>query len=133
MRFLFPSRFSHLLSIGLLLFTQVSLAAGVTITHTHQGKTVEVSVGDVIRIELSGTPTTGYWWHFGPLDSQCVDVVRTDIIHPPERTLEGAPVTGIWEVKAKRQGRIKIRASYSRSWDKDISPLREFWFILKIR
>jgi predicted secreted protein len=133
MGFLYLSRFSHLLSIGLVLLAQVSPAATLTINQIDAGKTVEVSVGDVIYIELSGTPTTGYWWYFMPMDSQYVEIVRTEIIHPPERTLEGAPVTGIWEMTAKRHGEIKIQASYSRSWEKDVPPLREFWFIVKIR
>jgi predicted secreted protein len=132
MRFRHPSRFSFFFSIGLVVVVQITVAGTVTLTKKNQGETVEVSVGDVIQIELSGTPTTGYWWHFDPLDSQYVEVVKRDIVHSPNKTLEGAPATGIWHLKAKRPGLIKIEASYARSWEKHIPALAEFRIILKI-
>lgn len=111
------------ISIVALLFLQcclspsgISEAGMVTVTKEDTGHTVEIAVGDILQIELVGTPTTVYWWHFDVLNEAYLELINKETREISAEKLEGAPVLGIWQVRAKKAGTTSIAMAY-RPWE----------------
>jgi len=105
----------------------------VLVTQEDAGKTIEVAIGDVIQIELKGTPTTGFWWHFTSLDNTYLDLVNKDTRQISPRQMEGAPIMGIWQVRAQQAGTTTIAMAYYRTWEGYEKAQRWFRLTVQIR
>lgn len=101
------------------------------VTKEDAGKTVEMAIGDILQIELAGTATTGFWWHFTSLDNNYLELVKKDTREIARRDLEGAPIMGIWQVRAKQAGKTAIEMAYYRSGE-GIAKARG-WFHLFVQ
>lgn len=104
-----------------------------TVTKEDAGKTIELQVNDVLQIQLTGTPTTGFWWHFLVLDEKYVEIIKK---HTKEILLErgeGGPVLGTWQLRAKEVGTTTIQMAYYRAWDDAKKATDGFHIILRIK
>jgi predicted secreted protein len=95
----------------------ISEAKIVIVTKEDAGKSVEIARGDIIQLELSGTPTTGFWWRFTDLDKTYLDLVKEATREISSRQLDGAPIMGIWQLRAKQAGTTAIAMAYYRTWE----------------
>jgi predicted secreted protein len=105
----------------------------VTVTKEDDGKTVEIARGDILQIELAGTATTGFWWRFTSLDKTYLDLVKQDTREISPRQLDGAPIMGIWQVRAQQAGNTSIEMAYYRSWEGIAKARGWFHLIVQIR
>ena len=48
---------------------------GTTVSKEDTGSSVEITCGEVLQIELQGTPSTGFWWHFVLLDTAYLELI----------------------------------------------------------
>jgi len=101
------------------------------------GKKIYLQVGDVVQIQLTGTPTTGFWWHFQALNENYLEIIKTytkpytskDRV-PKE--MEGGPIMGVWQLLVKKAGTTTVEMSYYRSWEEGDTAKHRFCVILKI-
>lgn len=103
-----------------------------TVTKGDTGKTIEVAVNALLQIELHGTPTTGFWWHFEALDEEYVEPVKEYTKKTSPGGIEGGPILGIWQLRAKKTGETTIRMAYYRSWEGGDKAHDQFWISLRI-
>ena len=103
-----------------------------TVTKGDIGKTIEVRVNALFQIELHGTPTTGFWWHFEALDGEYVEVMKEHTKKASSKGIDGAPVLGIWQLRAKKAGKTIIKMAYYRSWEGGDKAHDQFWISLRI-
>lgn len=113
-------------------FDDMCQAAKIILEKKDSGKTVEAHVGDIVEIHLSGTPTTGFWWHFEPVDPQYLEFIGQQKVEHQEHMREGAPISGIWQYLAKKDGTAHIRAHYYRSWEQPGRPQEEFSVLIRM-
>ena len=95
----------------------VSEAGVVTVTHADDGATVEMAVGDILQIELTGTPTSGFWWHLEVLDREYCELIKQETREIASEKMEGAPILGVWEIRATKAGDTSIAMAYYRRWE----------------
>jgi len=105
----------------------------ITLTKEDAGKTVEIAVGDVIQIELFGTPSTGSWWHFEVLDEEYLEIIKKETMKTSPERLEGAPILGIWHLRAKKAGETAIEMAYYRPWEGGDKARNHFRLNVQIR
>lgn len=104
----------------------------VRVTKEDIAKTVEMAVGDVLQIELVGTPSTGFWWRFETLDGEYLELIKEETKDVSPEKMEGAPIVGIWHVKAKKVGNTTIEMAYYRSWEGVDKTRDRFWLRVQI-
>ena len=104
-----------------------------TITKEHSGKTIELRVSDVFQVELSGTPSTGFWWYFQVLNEEYVQLIKEYTKESFVEKVDGGPLLGIWQFRAKKVGSTNIEIAYYRHWEDGARPKERFWFKLQIR
>ena len=101
------------------------------------GKKIEIEVGDVVQLQLTGTPTTGYWWHFQTLDEKYVEIIKAytkpytakgDV----PRKMEGEPILGVWQLRAQKAGTTTVAMAYYRSWQDSDTARHRFYVTLHI-
>lgn len=87
-----------------------------TITEGDNGKEITLHEGERFRIELEELGSAGYNWYFDNLDEEQLELISksTRAISDGE---VGAPVMGVWLMKAKNKGSTEIKMDYYRIWE----------------
>ena len=98
---------------------------------------IELQVGDVVQIQLTGTPTTGYWWHFQTLNDKYVEIIK-EYTEPyaatggVQKEMDGGPMLGVWQLRAKKAGTTTVGMAYYRSWEDGDTARHRFCVTLQI-
>jgi predicted secreted protein len=122
----------NLLQVVLIAFLTMFILGGcspfgrapIKINESDEGKTIEVSSGEDIDIELNGNPTTGYQWLIDGAESPVVRQVSEPEFKPSTSALgSGGKVT--LKFKATNIGKAGLKLVYKRSWEKS-APSKVF-------
>jgi inhibitor of cysteine peptidase len=115
----------------------------VLISAVDAGKTRQANVGQVIAIDLTGNPTTGYGWVVDTIDGQAVRQANPVIFHetkkdiPPaqagERKVVGAGGTFHATFQAVKEGKATVKLAYRRPWEKDKDPAKAFTVTIDVQ
>jgi inhibitor of cysteine peptidase len=115
----------------------------VVISAVDAGKTRQANVGQVIAIDLTGNPTTGYGWVVDTIDGQAVRQANPVIFHetkkdiPPaqagERKVVGAGGTFHVTFQAVKEGKATVKLAYRRPWEKDKDPAKAFTVTIDVQ
>lgn len=95
------------------------------------GKTIDVTAGDIVEIQLPEHATAGYRWTLETIDKSVCELFA-DERHGPDKIVPGAPGTHVWRLKAARTGDCKITIAYRRAWQSDTPPDRTFRLRLRV-
>jgi inhibitor of cysteine peptidase len=94
------------------------------LTQADHDRAVSVAVGTTISIELQSVPGTGYGWQSQPMSN---DVLQYDGAKSTQvKTEPGAARTTQLRFRAVSTGESVLTLHYSRPWEKDKPPAREF-------
>jgi len=104
-----------------------------SVTKEDAGKTVQIAVGGMLQIELSGTPSTGYWWYFELLNEEYLELFEEETKKTSTETLLGAPIMGIWRLCAKRCGETTVKMAYYRPWEGSTKAIDHFSITVHIK
>jgi inhibitor of cysteine peptidase len=97
----------------------------------YDGRTLELRVGDGVKLSLAENPTTGYRWELvAKPEPNCVVVndsyvAKTDAI--------GSGGTRSWEFRAVSPGTGTVSLAYRRPWEKDVAPAQTFKMTLVVK
>ena len=89
-----------------------------------------VKKGDNIVFKLKENPSTGFSWTINiqnPEDNEVL--IKTKEAYKPEkrnRTLVGVGGTIAYTIKAQNKGTATISGYYSRPWEKNTPPIKEY-------
>ena len=121
-----------LLAIAIIIGVTGVAAGGnetVTVNEAYNGKQIEVSVGDIINIELESNPTTGFMWTLAATSAEGV-LQKVDNSYEADESAEpavcGAGGKEIWTFKALAAGETTVSMEYSQNWDGGIKADRSF-------
>jgi predicted secreted protein len=96
-----------------------------TITKSDNSKEITLHEGERFRIELEELGSAGYNWYFDNLDEE-----QLELISKSTRTISdgkvGAPVMGVWLMKAKNKGSTEIKMDYYRIWEGKDKAIEHF-------
>ena len=83
------------------------------------GKTIELRVGEVVRVRLHSNPTTGFGWEFRAPENGVIALDK-NVFVPPENKNNMCGVPGAHElvIRAVKSGRAELRGVYRRPWEK---------------
>ena len=103
---------------------------GTVLTESSAGHAVTIRSGQLLRLALPETPTTGYRWS---LQEPCVEHLdlKSDTAAHPDAQIPGAPGLRTWVFHAKAPGACEIRLVSGRSWEKAATG-RELSFPVRI-
>lgn len=104
-----------------------AMVGKVTLDINSNGKKIELRTGDELVIELQVMGGAGYGWYFDGFDSDHFDLIgeETKPVNQ-EKGIVGAPVLGLWTLRAARPGTGFIRMKYYRVWEGKDSSIRQF-------
>ena len=102
-----------------------SAPAAVELTEEQDGSLVALIVGDLVRVQLDGNPTTGYIWEPDQLDTSLLQLTAQPAF--AQRTdLPGGGGTYTFTFKALQAGTGHLRLIYHRTFEKGVAPQRVF-------
>lgn len=100
------------------------------IGETDSGRAITFRVGDVFRIELAESPTTGYRWEIH------VDEPATVEVRDSSFTSSGVGVGGgglrAFTLVAKGKGMTRVRGVLRRSWEAPQPPISAVEFVIDV-
>ena len=111
------------------IFLAVSFSASapisVKLSEKDVGRTVEMSVGDVLEIVLKGNPTTGYIWGVASPDKRILKQVGEPEFEP-DRKARGSGGNIILRFEAAKAGKTSLQLIYHRPFEKNKPPIKTF-------
>lgn len=87
-----------------------------TIEHT---ETINLNVGDQIKLEVTANPSTGYDWFTTETENCSAKIVDKANVKNQQEGIVGAQSKNIYTVKAGSKGECTIQFDYKRGWEKD--------------
>jgi inhibitor of cysteine peptidase len=94
------------------------------ITEKDNGRTVDVPVGESVRINLSENATTGYRWAVDRYDEEFIEAIATESRYTANAIGSGGEVAFVF--KGKKIGSGEIIMKHWRHWEGDISITSRF-------
>jgi len=132
---------NHERSIGVLVALLIGLLAGafllaealggsgtnpsVTLDEGDNGKTVTMSPGTSVLIQLPGNPSTGYDWEMTIGNPSVLEQSGMPKFTPSSGAMGAGGMYDFW-FRAKAAGNTDLTLAYRRSWETGIAPLRTY-------
>ena len=97
------------------------------------GKTIHAKVGNLLRIALKSSPSTGYSWELSHFEYGAAHFYSSELIAQDEgNPLFGAPSATIITLQAVQPGRQTIKLVYRRPWEPPNQVQKTFTFQLEV-
>jgi inhibitor of cysteine peptidase len=125
------SRLSKFFALLFVLLNVHGFAKEVTLSEDDQGKKVVLDVGDTLKVNLPGNPTTGFTWEIASLDQSLLKLV--DHSYKPSSNLCGAGGLFTFTLNAEGQGNTELHMVYVRPWEKNSNPSQTFDVFILIK
>ena len=106
--------------------------AQMNLTQADNGRSVELSPGEVLVLSLESNPTTGYTWEIDKNDSAILQPLGEPGFTPESKAM-GAPGQQVFRFKAAAHGQTSLTLIYHRSWEKDVPPAQTFSIEVVVR
>jgi len=95
------------------------------ITEDMSGQSITLSSNDILAVELTSNPSTGYGWYPKDLNETIIKQIKDWIFHP-DKAMPGSPGIQTLIFKGISEGSAKLELLYHRPWEKDVKPLETF-------
>ena len=113
----------------LILFSFVQTGFAKTYNIKSANDTVKLQKSDVMIVELTENPSTGYGWEFTSDNEEVVKIISKKTVYPKVKKGEmqkcGAPGTAVYKLKAQNAGTARITGAYIRPWEKE-KPVKKY-------
>jgi|SRR5579863_816247 len=104
----------------------------VTADKSYDGRTVNLRVGDGVKLSLDENPTTGYRWEFTSRpEPNCVIVMDEYVANT--NGLAGSGGVHNWDIRAVDKGTCAVGLIYHRAWEKDTAPAQKFALTMVVK
>lgn len=121
--------------IATLILSACSTSSQIQLQKADSGSTTTISIGDIVTINLSENPTTGYSWAFSiePESQNFISDISEKYI-APNNNLVGSGGIKEYSFKAINTGEITLTGYYRRPWEKlDKQNSEKVEYIFKIK
>lgn len=95
-----------------------------TLTETDNDRTIDIAVGDTVRISLPENATTGYRWAIDRVDDDVIEAVGSDPHYAENAVGSGGDV--VFAFKGRKSGSGEIVLKYWRHFEGDASVQKRF-------
>jgi inhibitor of cysteine peptidase len=102
-----------------------------TLTETDNDRTMDIAVGDTVRISLPENATTGYRWAIDRVDDDVIEAVGSDPHYAKNAVGSGGDV--VFTFKGRKSGSGEIVLKYWRHFEGDASVQKRFRVRLNAR
>jgi inhibitor of cysteine peptidase len=99
---------------------------------SYSGRTINLHVGDGVKVTLAENPSTGYKWELlARPEPVCVIVNDAYVANTAIGTV-GNGGEHHWEFRAVDKGTATVSLAYRRPWEKDAAPAQTFTLTLAV-
>ncbi len=98
----------------------------ITLTMNDSGKTISVSKGSMVKIELVSNRSTGNVWRQIDYDKNIIEQAGEAVYQKNKNGLIGSAGKVIYVFKALKKGKTRLRMEYGSLGDKSKAPLKTF-------
>ena len=97
----------------------------IEISEENTGETINMQVGDILKVTLEGNPTTGYGWVVVSTDKQILKQVGDEEFEPASGALGSSGKISLF-FGAMSKGRQELKLIYKRPWEVGVAPIAMF-------
>jgi inhibitor of cysteine peptidase len=99
----------------------------------YDGRTINLRVGDGVKLTLDENPTTGYRWEFVKKPEPICVIVTDAYVANTDGGKVGAGGVHSWDFRAVDKGTATVSLAYRRPWEKDAAPAQTFTLTLEVK
>jgi inhibitor of cysteine peptidase len=103
----------------------------ILIDQSHNNKTFDAKLNDIITITLKENPTTGYRWELDGVDEKIILIEDSRYSMLPNSAI-GSGGTRTFTFRPQSLGKARVQLSLKREWEKRIGPIDQFVVFIQI-
>jgi inhibitor of cysteine peptidase len=97
------------------------------------GRTINLRIGEGVKVTLAENPTTGYKWEFLSRPEPICVIVTDEYVANTAIGTVGAGGVHNWDFRAVDKGTTTVSLAYRRPWEKDVAPAQMFNLTLVVK
>ena len=106
--------------------------SSVHLTEADNGRSIELNVGDQLKITLPANPTTGFQWEVSGVDSAILQSIGEPSFEPSSNAVgSGGQVT--FRLEAVAVGRTVLKLIHHRPFEENVPPAQTFEVTVTVR
>lgn len=105
--------------------------AGMTLTQSDNGRSVTISPGETLRIELDENPGTGFRWALERGSDPILELRTSDYI-PAAGAGAGGGGQRVWTFTARKTGEARLALKRWRAWEGDKSTVERLEIRIRV-
>jgi inhibitor of cysteine peptidase len=90
--------------------------SGTVLTAADSGKSLSVTIGDKVILQLNENPTSGFLWALDRYNSEIIELRSSDYIRAPASAVGGSGQR-LFVFQAKSSGNVHLSLKLRRQWD----------------
>jgi inhibitor of cysteine peptidase len=102
------------------------------LTEADAGRSIELPVGDKLKVSLPGSPTTGFRWEVNVGDDTILKPGGEPEFEPSSKAIGGGG-REVFSFDVASPGRMRLKLIYRRPFEKDISNAKTFEVAVTVR
>ena len=110
-----------------------STTEGQVLSEESSGQLVSLRPGEMLNIRLKTVLGTGYDWRVASLNSKHMELVSSRIETGSQEGMPGMSEVHLFRLRALETGKTTLRLVYTRSWELDKQPEKEFQVTVEIK
>ncbi len=126
----------HFVLLALVLVVLVGCTdqlGAIDLDSANNGAALDVSVNQILNIKLDSNPTTGYKWNLvTPPDERILKLLSSKYNAPTGGAL-GAGGRETWQFQAVGRGTTALKLAYSRPFEPNTPPAKEFSLTVNVK
>src|SRR5579863_1204607 len=99
---------------------------------SYDGRTINLRIGDGVKLSLEENLTTGYRWEFLSRPEPACVIVMDDYV-ANANGLAGSGGVHNWDIRAVDKGTCAVGLIYHRAWEKDTAPAQKFALTMVVK
>jgi inhibitor of cysteine peptidase len=100
---------------------------------SYDGRTINLRVGDGVKVTLAENPTTGYKWELVAKPEPICVIVSDAYVANTNGGMAGSGGVHNWNFRAVDKGTATVGLAYRRPWEKDAAPAQTFTLTLVVK
>lgn len=103
----------------------------INLTQSDNGKSIQIGLGEIVRISLDENPSTGFRWALEQGDDEVLELLTSDYIQASAPRV-GVGGKRVWRFAGKKSGDVRLVLVYRRAWEEEISTVERLQVTIRV-
>ena len=103
----------------------------INLTQADNGKSIQIGLGEIVRISLDENPSTGFRWALEQGNDKVLELLTSDYIQASAPRV-GVGGQRVWRFAGKKSGDVRLVMVHRRAWNEERSTVVRLQLTIRV-